>query len=119
MDVSIEAELQALADGLDKGLFFDNLEPLIETAKRVVDRAEGVVMLAAWIVESVLADLQTFWDDYPVAPAAHARVNEALGPALKQVVRGMIDPDQRVFLANHQEALVAQLIQLQHDQAIR
>jgi hypothetical protein len=119
MDVSIEAELQALADGLDKGLFFDNLEPLIETAKRIVDRAEGPVMLAAWIVESVLADLQTFWDDYPVAPAAHGRVNEALGPALKRVVRAMIAPDQRVFLGSHQEVLVGQLVQLQHDQAIR
>jgi hypothetical protein len=119
MDVSVEAELQGLADGLDKGLFFDNLEPLIETAKRIVDRAEGTIQLAAWIVESVLADLQTFWDDYPVAPAAHARVNEALGPALKRVVRSMIAPDQRVFLAGHQEALVSQLIELQHDQAIR
>lgn len=119
MDRSVEADLQDLSDGLDKGLFFDNLDPLIVVAARVVDRADGAVRLGAWIVESVLADLQSFWDDFPVVPGSFAAVNEALGPALKRVVRAMIDPEQRVFLESHEQDLVARFIKLQHDRAIR
>jgi hypothetical protein len=92
---------------------------LVEAAKRVVDRADGAVQLGAWIVESALADLQTFWDDFPVVPESFAAVDEALGPALKRVVRAMIDPEQRVFLESHEQDLVASFIKLQHDRAIR
>lgn len=120
MDASIESGLQALSDGLDRGLFCDNLHPLIETAKDLVRRSEpGPVQHGAFTVESVLADLQEFWDGYPVSPAAYEQVNAELGPALKRVVRAMIRPDERLELRARIEDLIGRHVHLQVTEAVR
>lgn len=120
MDASIENELQALSDGLDKGLFVANLEALIEITKRILSKADdGEIVVAAYVVESVLADLQTFWEDYPLPPTAFELVNAELGPVLKRVVTAMMDPGKRVFLPGHLASLVSGFIALQHSRTLR
>jgi hypothetical protein len=120
VNASIENELQALSDGLDKGLFVANLEALIEITKRILSKADDdEILLGGYVVESVLADLQTFWEDYPLSPAAFELVNAELGPVLKRVVTAMMDPGRRVFLPSHLASLIAGFLALQHSDVLR
>lgn len=124
MDASIEAELQALSDGLDQGLFPHNLDSLIDTSKRLIAQlywggGADDVLAALYDVESVLADLGEFWEDAPVAVPVYEAVNAELGPVLKRVVHAAIDPDQRVFLPSHTTALKRSWIGLQLTQSVR
>lgn len=118
MDPSVEAQLQALSDGLDRGLFSDNLHALIEIAKDIVMRSDGPVQLAAFMIETVLADLEEMWDG-PVPRAAYEQVNAELGPALKRIVEVAIDPAHRVFLPEQLQALVRGFVALQVSQSVR
>ncbi len=119
MDLSVETALHGLSDGLDKGLFVENLHELIEFSKQVVTQASGPIRVAAYVVESVLADLDGFWDDVPVSSERYVEVNAQLGPALKRAVQAMIRPDERPLLQDQLEGLVGGFIALQRTQAIR
>lgn len=102
-----------LLQRLGKGLYFDNLDRIIEGFKAIAFAASGPRQLTAWTAESVVADIQNFWDDRPIAPASHERVNEDLGPLLAQAADRLGSGSSDDELLAIAQQLVAALIQLQ------
>lgn len=114
VDRSAENELRIVGERLPDGLYVNNLHAMLPPLGRLVRRTTGSEQLAAWVVESVVADLCSEWDGRMLPTEEYDRVSADLTPALQNVidcllVRGTSSEDVNAAL----EHLVSSFIQLQ------
>jgi hypothetical protein len=113
VDPSSEGAVHELQQRLGQGLFVDNLEPMVDALTVLTTHSEGPRRLAAWTLQSVLADLANLWEDCPLAPKTYQRTNDALRPLAQDIVVAFRDQADSPTLYAVSERLVDCFIELQ------
>jgi hypothetical protein len=66
-----EGALHEVRRRLEDGLFLDNVEAIRAELGTLILESSGQERFAAWVVEAVLADLMSFWDERPLSPSSY------------------------------------------------
>lgn len=113
VDRSAENDLRSVAERLRNGLYVNNLHAMLPPLGRLVRQTTGSEQLAAWVVESVVADLCSEWDDRRLPTEEYDQVNSDLTPALLDVVDRLLlgrAPEEVNAAVEH---LVSSFVELQ------
>lgn len=113
MDADSRDLLQQALSRLDAGLFVQNLEQLISLLKPVVVRSDGFVQLSAWVVEGVLADLLSYWDDRCLPTVVYERATAELTPLLRDALERLVEDQEPAVVTGSLERLVAGFVGLE------